>query len=87
MENGALYTGKAFNTDLKSLLGPHLDYNKNKILAHSFRAGIATVMAQNGYSDGEIMRMGRWHSSAFLAYVKLDRVKRELLFLEKLLNL
>jgi hypothetical protein len=76
LENGALYTGKAFNTDLKSLLGPHLDYNKNKILAHSFRAGLATVMAQNGYSDSEIMRIGRWHSSAFLAYVKLERVKR-----------
>lgn len=76
LENGSLYTGNEFNKDLKSLLGKHLDYNKHKILAHSFRAGLATVMAQNGYSDCEIMRIGRWHSSAFLAYVKLERVKR-----------
>ena len=53
-----------------------MDYNKHKILAHSFRAGLATVMAQNGYSDSEIMRIGRWHSSSFLAYIKLERVKR-----------
>ena len=76
LENGALYTGNEFNKDLKSLLGKHLDYNKHKILAHSFRAGLATVMAQNGYSDSEIMRIGRWHSSSFLAYIKLERVKR-----------
>jgi hypothetical protein len=76
LENGSLYTGKSFNDDLKALLSKHIDYNKNKILAHSFRAGLATVMAQNGYSDGEIMRIGRWNSSAFLCYVKLNRLKR-----------
>ena len=76
LEDGTLYTGNAFNSDLKSLLSKHLDYNKKKILSHSFRAGLATVMAQNGYSDDQIMRIGRWNSSAFLCYVKLDRVKR-----------
>ena len=76
VEDGSLYSGNEFNADLKSLLRKHLDYNKNKILAHSFRAGLATLMAKNGYSDSEIMRIGRWHSAAFLCYVKLDRVKR-----------
>lgn len=75
-EDGSLYTGKDFNVDLRSLLSKHLDYNKKKILAHSFRAGLATVMAKNGYSDSEIMRIGRWNSSAFLCYVKLNRLRR-----------
>ena len=75
-ENGVLYTGKLFNEDLRSLLAKHIDYNKRKILAHSFRAGLATVMAKNGYSDSEIMRIGRWNSHAFLCYVKLNRLKR-----------
>ena len=75
-ENGALYTGKDFNADLRSLLGKHINYNKRKILAHSFRAGLATVMAKNGYSDSEMMRIGRWNSNAFLCYVKLNRLKR-----------
>ena len=47
LENGSLYTGRAFNADLRSLLGKHLDYNKNKIWSHSFRAGLGTIMAQN----------------------------------------
>ena len=75
-EDGSNYTGKEFNLDLKKLLGKHLDYRKGKILSHSFRAGLATMMAQNGYSDEEIMRTGRWNSSAFLAYCKLGRVRR-----------
>ena len=75
-EDGSNYTGKEFNLDLKKLLGKHLDYRKGKILSHSFRAGLATMMAQNGYSDEDIMRTGRWNSSAFLAYCKLGRVRR-----------
>ena len=59
-EDGTNYTGKEFNADLKKLLSKHLDYNKGKILSHSFRSGLATMMAQCGYSDEEIMRTGRW---------------------------
>ena len=76
IETGELYTGKMFNGDLRSLLSKHINYNKRKILSHSFRAGLATVMAKNGYSDSEIMRVGRWNSNAFLCYVKLNRLKR-----------
>ena len=75
-EDGSNYTGKDFNEDLRKLLAKHLDYKKGKILSHSFRSGLATMMAKNGYSDDEIMRTGRWSSSAFLAYCKLGRVKR-----------
>ena len=74
-EDGSNHTGKEFNKDLRKLLGKHLDYKKGKILSHSFRSGLATMMAKNGYSDDEIMRTGRWSSSAFLAYCKLGGVK------------
>jgi hypothetical protein len=30
-------------------------------------------MAKNNYSDEEIMKIGRWHSSAFQAYIKTPR--------------
>ena len=75
-EDGSNYTGREFNSDLKTLLSKHFDYNKGKILAHSFRSGLATMMAKKGYSDEEIMRTGRWNSSAFLIYCKLGRIKR-----------
>ena len=67
-EDGSNYTGKDFNADLKNLLGKHMDYKRGKILSHSFRSGLAT--------DEEIMRTGRWNSTAFLSYCKLGRVRR-----------
>ena len=75
-EDGSNYTGREFNEDLKKLLGKHLDYKQGKILSHSFRAGLATMMAKSGYSDEEVMRTGRWNSAAFLSYCKLGRVRR-----------
>jgi hypothetical protein len=39
MEDGACYTGTTFNDDLKDLLGRFINYDKRKILSHSFRAG------------------------------------------------
>ena len=68
LENGSLYTGK--------LLGKHIDYGKNKILSHSFRAGLVTAMTRLGYSDDDICRIGRWHSQSFVNYLKTARIKR-----------
>ena len=73
---GKGYTGKAFNSDLKSLLAGQVDYSEGKVTSHSFRAGLATEMARVGYSDADIMTVGRWHSMAFLHYIKSDRIKR-----------
>ena len=52
-------TGKQFNKDIKSVLGKIINYDENKYLSHSFRAGLASMMAASGYSDEEIMRQGR----------------------------
>ena len=74
--SGAPFTGKDFNKILKQLLGPHIDYTKNKISTHSFRGGMATMLGQIGFTDEEIQAMGRWSSRAFEDYMKLPRTKR-----------
>ena len=53
-ESGVCYTGAEFNADLKRLLGKVIDYDKKKVLSHSFRAGMASMMARVGMSDFQI---------------------------------
>ena len=74
--DGTCFTGAQFNDSLKLLLGKYVNYEKNKFLSHSFRAGMASMMALAGYSDEEIMRQGRWHSQAFKLYCKTGRSTR-----------
>ena len=71
-----MLTGANFNKALKDLLSKHINYEEKKFLSHNFRAGFASMMAEAGYSDEEIMRQGRWHSQAFMAYCKTGRGSR-----------
>ena len=73
LANGSNYTGSQFNRDLKSLLKDVVDYSKSPITSHSFRRGLATFMAKNGYADEDIMKVGRWHSEAFKRYIVTPR--------------
>ena len=76
-EDGKPYTGKMFNNDLKTLLSPVIDYKKmGKISSHSFRIGITTMLGQLGFSDKEIMAIGRWSSAAFELYIRSPRAVR-----------
>lgn len=75
-EDGGCMTGSQFNKDIKSVLGKVINYDENKYLSHSFRAGLASMMAASGYNDEEIMRQGRWHSRAFQLYCKTGRASR-----------
>ena len=76
LEGGKNYTGRLFNSDIRSLMSKVLDYDSNPITAHSFRRGLATFMATQGYSDHDIMTIGRWKSQAFKAYIAAPRVIR-----------
>ena len=70
LADGKNYTGSVFNSELKKLLLKNdVDYVNSPITAHSFRRGLVTFMSKNGYTDDESMRIGRWHSGAFKAYI------------------
>ena len=62
------------NRELKMILSPYLSYGS--ISGHSFRAGIASLMAERGMTDEEIRCQGRWSSESFKRYIKLNRVTR-----------
>ena len=44
----------------------------DKYAGHSFRIGAATTAASAGIEDSTIQTLGRWQSSSYLLYVKLD---------------
>ncbi|EJK78113.1 hypothetical protein THAOC_00005 [Thalassiosira oceanica] len=41
----------------------------NRVDTHSLRAGGANALALSGYSDREIMKMGRWRGATFMEYI------------------
>ena len=76
LNDGKPLTGKKFNEVLKSCLNKHLSFTQDTISAHSFRAGLPSLIGQLGYSDAEIKNLGRWSSHAFELYMKQPRTKR-----------
>ena len=46
------------------------------------RSGLVTWMSKAGYSDDDIMAIGRWYSTSFLRYIKSPREERALLAIE-----
>ena len=75
-EDGSPSTIKQFNQYLKSFSTEYLDLGDRSLSSHSFRAGITTMMAELGYTDQELMTIGRWSSRAFEDYVKVPRSRR-----------
>ena len=66
--SGSPITRSQFNTMLQRALS--FCGLSSCIKSHSFRIGAATFAAQQGLSDAQIRSRGRWHSNAFLRYIR-----------------
>ena len=71
---GLAYRHQRFNSDLKRLLSKHVHYGS--FTGHSFRAGLSSLLGKAGFSDAEVMAMGRWSGESFLKYIKCGRLTR-----------
>ena len=59
LSDGTGYTGRIFNGDLKHHLKDKVHLSQGPITSHSFRAGLATMMAKAVGSDKDIQLIGR----------------------------
>jgi len=74
--NGTPLTGAKMNRLMRLLLDPYTDMSIGHFSGHSFRIGLASMLANLGLPDEELQAAGRWSSRAFEIYMKLKRTKR-----------
>jgi hypothetical protein len=74
--DGHPLTGKKLNGILADLLADKLTNANGTITTHSFRSGIASMMAQKGFCTEDIKAIGRWSSRAYEVYIKHPRTRR-----------
>jgi hypothetical protein len=74
--DGHPVTGSKLNKLLTTLLADELSTASGTVTTHSFRSGIASMMAQKGFSSDDIKAIGRWSSRAYEVYIKHPRTKR-----------
>lgn len=72
--SGDSFCQRFFNDKLKFFFKPYISYGS--LSGHSFRSGLSSLLGEAGFSDDQIMAIGRWSSDAFLNYVKSGRLKR-----------
>jgi len=71
-KNGQPLTKSTFTARIRQALQA-IGLPQENFAGHSFRIGAATSAAQAGIEDSVIRKMGRWSSSAFLAYIRTPR--------------
>ncbi len=81
-DSGKLLTKQNFNTTLQQLLARDIGKFGYKITGHSFRQAIPTALANfpELVKDNHIMGWGRWCSSAYLSYTKLQLSQKKCIF-------
>ena len=62
-------TTTKFVTRIQGILD-EVGYPSHQFAGHSFRIGAATEAARAGLEDSLIQALGRWHSAAFLTYIR-----------------
>ncbi|XP_063399785.1 uncharacterized protein LOC134684430 [Mytilus trossulus] len=70
-KSGAPVTRSSFTTSLKSALS-FIGLDTRYYKAHSFRIGAATSAAARGIPHSVIQGMGRWKSSVFMKYIRMQ---------------
>ena len=68
--DGSMLTRYQFNSILQKTLA-FCDI-KDHIRSHSFRIGGATELSRMGVKDNEIKQWGRWASSAYESYIRMN---------------
>ena len=67
--NGQPLTKPLFTKHIRTVL-QEIGLPDQDFAGHSFRIGAATAAAKVGIEDSTIKTLGRWNSSAFLAYIR-----------------
>ena len=65
-------TKQKFVAQIRSILNS-LGVQQDQYAGHSFRIGAATTAAAVGVEDSTIQTLGRWHSAAFLQYIRTPK--------------
>ena len=80
--SGNYVTTEAFNKALRILLEDVVDYKKDSITCHSFRAGLPSLISQYPelMSVEDIKSWGRWSGESYAKYTRLGDVQKKKLF-------
>ena len=71
-QDGRFLTKARFIDHIREVLGK-AGLSPRDYAGHSFRIGAATTARACGLNDSTIQMLGRWSSSAYLAYIKTSR--------------
>jgi len=82
MEDGRNLTPATLNKLLRSMLEGVVDYSRDSISCHSFRAGMASTLNRFPHlaSSEDIKGWGRWDSSCYTKYARLTLDKKRAIF-------
>jgi hypothetical protein len=82
LADGRNLTPSNLNTLLRTILGEVIDYSKESISCHSFRAGIASTLDRFPHlaSSDDIRGWGRWDSACYTRYARLNLDRKRAIF-------